>query len=412
MEGLVRHASPLAAFCALALAACSTGDAGNTVTSMRDSAGITVVDNDVERATAACTIDSAPAVRIGTAEGDETYQFFRVFGARRLSDGRIVVVNQGSQQLRFYDSTGKYLSASGREGQGPGEFSNAFYLWVLPGDTIWVGDYRPFQFLVFAPDGAWKRTVRPSPAYTNSPAVMDVLDDGRSILADRGIQNRQPRVFTEQTLTPVIHAADGALIDTIGTYPNGSLGQTIEGPANIWMQPHFESYTRVASAGSRVVIGHGSTPLLSVYRLADSLTLDRLVRWTTVDRAVTPAAIEAERKRVRDEAPPNDPDMFKRLIEPMIHESRPAADVFPAFSGVTVGRDERIWVREYPAPGRATRRNYLGFDREGRFVCRLETPAFDNVYEFGADYMIALERDSLGVERVVRHRLSGPAARR
>jgi hypothetical protein len=96
----------------------------------------------------------------------------------------------------------------------------------------------------------------------------------------------------------------------------------------------------------------------------------------------------------------------------MIHENRPAADVFPAFSGIIVGRDERIWVREPPAPGRVTRRNYLGFDREGRFLCRLETPAFDNVYEFGMDYLMALERDSLDVERVVSYRLSGPAARR
>lgn len=412
MHGSIRPTLLLPALCVFCVAACSPGDAGTSVTTTRDSAGIKVVDNDVERATAACSIDSTPAVRIGTSEGDEDYQLHRVFGARRLSDGRIVVVNQGSQQLRFYDSTGKYLTASGREGQGPGEFTNAFYLWVLPGDTTWVGDYRPFQFLVFSPDGSWKRTVRPAPAYTNPPAIMDVLDDGRSILAARGIENRQPKGFAAQTLTPVIHAADGALIDTIGTYPNGRLGQTVEGPMNVWLQPHFESYTRVASAGSRVVIGHGSMPSLSVYRMSDSLELDRIVRWTTVDRAVTPAAIEAELTRIREENKDTDPDMYKRLVEPMIHKDRPAADVFPAFSGITVGRDGRIWVREYPAPGRATRRNYLGFDRDGRFVCRLETPAFDNVYEFGKDYLIALERDSLGVERVVKFPLSGAPAGR
>ena len=49
--------------------------------------------------------------------------------------------------------------------------------------------------------------------------------------------------------------------------------------------------------------------------------------------------------------------------------------------------------------------------RDGSFV-GLETPAFDSVYEFGQDHLIALERDSLGVERVVSHRLPGPAARR
>ena len=400
------------ALCAFCLGGCSA-DAGSSAITIRDSAGITIVDNDVERLRTACALDTAPAVRIGTSEGDEAYQLHRVFGARRLRDGRIVVVNQGSQQLRFYDANGTFLSASGREGKGPGEFSRAFYLWVLPGDTIWVGNYRPWEFLVFAPDGTWKRTVRPSPEYLNSPEMMDVLDDGRSILADRSMPHRQGKGFTAQTVTPLLHAADGTVTDTIGTFPYGRMGQMAEGPTQLWLQPHFESYTRVAAAGARVVMGHGSVPSLSVYgAAADTLQLDRIVRWTTVNRAVTPAAIEAERERLREAYATDDPERFRRLVEPLIHEQRPAADVFPAFSGIMVGRDERIWVREYPAPGHTTTRSYLGFDREGRFMCRLQTPAFDNVYEFGTDYLIALERDSLDVERVVMFRLSAPTASR
>src|SRR5687768_1257800 len=154
---------------AILVAACSTGDADSGVTTMRDSAGIAIAENDLARLTSTCTMTSTPTVSIGSAEGEEAYQLYRVFGARKLSDGRIVLVNQGSQQLRFYDASGKFLNAAGREGRGPGEFENAFYLWVLPGDTVWVGDYRPWQFHVFGPDGTWKRTVRPTPQYYNSP---------------------------------------------------------------------------------------------------------------------------------------------------------------------------------------------------------------------------------------------------
>jgi hypothetical protein len=397
-------------FAALTVVACSTGDADSGVTTMRDSAGVAIAENDLTRLTSTCSIAPEPTVSIGAAEGEEAYQLYRVFGARKLSDGRIVLVNQGSQQLRFYDAKGKFLTATGREGRGPGEFENAFYLWVLPGDSVWVGDYRPWQFHVFGPDGTWKRTVRPTPQYINSPEVINVLDDGRSVLANGGsFANRSPTGFTLQHITVVVHGPDGTLIDTVGTYPNGLIGNMGEDPSGPWMGPHFESYTRVAAAGSRIAIGHGSISELSVYRVADSVRLERLLRWTTVDRTVSADDIAAERTRLREQYPELDPAMFKRMVAPLISENRPAAKVFPAFSGIVVGRDGRFWVREYPTPDRADTRSYLGFDPDGRLLCRLVVPAFDNVFEIGSNYLLALDRDSLDVERVFEYPITGPA---
>lgn len=394
---------------AISLAACSSGDASSAGTTLRDSSGVTIAENDMTRLSASCTIPATPTVSIGADDGDEAYQLHRVFGARKLSDGRIVLVNQGSQSIRFYDGTGKFLSQSGRAGQGPGEFSNAFYLWVLPGDSIWVGDYRPWQFHVFGPDGTWKRSVRPSPQYPNSPETINVLDNGRSVLAPGALEARSQTGFTQQYLTTVVHEPDGALLDTLGKYPNGMLGNMGEDPTGPWMQPHFESHARVSAAGSRIVVGHGATPELSIYEAADSIRLERLLRWTTVDRKVTPEAIAAERTRLREQYPDLDPAMFRRMVQPLIREDRPAAERFPAFSGVIVGRDGRIWVREYPMPDRPPTRSYLGFDREGRFLCRAVMPSFSNIFEFGKDYLLALDRDSLGVERVLEFPIAAPA---
>ena len=407
MAILSRFALAGLVLCAFSLGGCSAAAESSAIT-VRDSAGITIVENDLARLTAACAIPAEPTVNIGASEGDEAYQLHRVFGARQLSDGRIVLVNQGSQQIRFYDGTGKFVGASGRAGQGPGEFSRAFLLWVLPGDTIWVGDYDPWQFLVFGPDGTWRRTVRPSPQYNNSPDVINVLDDGRSVLARSPFQSRDPNAFRLQHLTPVIHGPDGTLIDTIGTYPNGRIGNLGSDPSGPWAAPLFESHLRVAASGSRVVIGHGSKAELTVHRAGDSLQAERIVRWTTGDRTVTAAMIEAERKRLRDQYPDLDPAMYRRLVEPLIREDRPAADEFPAFAGIMLGRDGRIWAREYPMPDRADTRSYLAFDADGRFVCRARMPAFSNLLEFGSDYLLAHARDSLGVERVLRFPISPP----
>lgn len=150
---------------------------------VRDSAGIVLVENRLPlEELPTCGVDSTAEVRIGRQAGEEHDRLYRVFGAARLTDGRIAVVNQGSGEIRLYDAAGMFLAAAGRPGEGPGEFRNAFTVRVLPGDTIWVGDYRPWRFLVFSPRGEWVRTVTPEPRYVNPPRVTGVLDDGRMVL--------------------------------------------------------------------------------------------------------------------------------------------------------------------------------------------------------------------------------------
>jgi hypothetical protein len=72
----------------------------------------------------------------------------------------------------------------------------------------------------------------------------------------------------------------------------------------------------------------------------------------------------------------------------------------PAMNGIRIGTDGRIWIREYYVLGDTLPRQWIGFNRDGQFDCRLQTPRFREFLEFGADYLLALETDSLGVERV------------
>jgi hypothetical protein len=393
---------------ALALSACAmTGEVTESLAVARDSAGITIVENDLTRLSATCALDSMPTVSIGADTGASEYQLYRVFGARRLSDDRIVLVNQGSEEIRFYDRQGKFLGRAGRAGEGPGEFRNAFHLWALPGDTIWVGDYRPWEFDVFAPDGTWLRAVKPTPQYPNSPSVMVLLDDGRSILADRPLREAAGN-FQVNRVAILLHGADGTLLDTIGTYPDGRWG-TIGNDRSLWLFPFFEAFTRVAGGGSQVVIGHGSKTELFVYRADDTLRLARVIRWTTDDRAISADDVAAARAKEWEPYKDAEPELQERLGKPLISEERPVADEFPAFSGIIAGRDGRIWIREYPRPRMPDARRMVAFDADGRVLCRATFPASVEPLEIGADYLLALTRDSLRVERVQQYWLRGPA---
>lgn len=390
-----------------ALGACRDSARSIDAVVTSDSSGIALVSNNLTRRDAACTVDPAPTLSIGTDDGEDEAVLHRVFGATRLTDGTVVLVNGGSHQIRFYGQDGKLLRSAGREGRGPGEFSDAFYIHWLPGDTLYVGDYRPFQFLVFGPDGKWVRTVRPTPLYPNSPGTMNVLRDGQLLLAEQDpFARNEPSAFRERTITVMLHAADGALTDTVARLPNGRWGQAEPGPQYPWLFPLFESFAVVAARDDRIVLGHASEAELRIHRAAPGLPLDRIIRWSVGDRTVKREDISAERARFSAQYANVPAEQRAVLVEPMLSEKRPVADRFPAFGRLRLARDGRIWVREFPRPQDPPEHRWLGFESDGRFACRLVTPRYDDILEFGADYVLTHERDTLGVERVRQYRLA------
>ena len=129
------------------------------------------------------SLSPAPVVEIGVVEGETGYQLHQVRGASRLGDGRIVVLDGGSQELRFFSAEGRLLSVSGGRGDGPGEFRFPWHLWRGVGDTLRVLDAGHDRFSFFAPDGSFLRTEpaslpAPSPTAPADPFRMDVWVHG------------------------------------------------------------------------------------------------------------------------------------------------------------------------------------------------------------------------------------------
>jgi hypothetical protein len=100
------------------------GGAAEPAAVTRDSAGIRITESARPAWTAEETrrLSAEPVLVIGRVEGGGSDLFHGILATRRLSDGRIVVVNRGTSELRFFDGTGRYLSSAGGEGEGPGEF--------------------------------------------------------------------------------------------------------------------------------------------------------------------------------------------------------------------------------------------------------------------------------------------------
>lgn len=85
-------------------------------------------------------LTGAPLLEIGIREGEAVYQLDRASGSVRLDDGRVVVLDGGSSQLRFFDAQGTFLQSVGSTGEGPGEFRNPTRLRRTLGDSLQVWD--------------------------------------------------------------------------------------------------------------------------------------------------------------------------------------------------------------------------------------------------------------------------------
>ena len=102
-------------------------------------------------------IGTEPTVSIGELEGSEPYLLDRVGDALVLPDGRIVVANGGSDELRVFDASGIHVVTWGGRGEGPGEFTNLGQVHRWPGDSLLALYSQARRLTALDPEGNYGR---------------------------------------------------------------------------------------------------------------------------------------------------------------------------------------------------------------------------------------------------------------
>ena len=211
------------AVAALAAAACAGGQEaqGQIRTEFRDSAGVRIVENNrpPEGSRLDWRIGTEPLLSIGRMEGEEPYLFGRIFGIEMLSDGRIVIGDDGTKELRVFDQQGNHLETWGGRGEGPGEFrgSQLFGMARLPGDSIIVWHFWYPELTVFGPDGGFVRRFIPERAQWDSWERLRHLIP-TTVSRDGLILASQDILYVHPGLVEVWDAG-GALRGSLGEHP-------------------------------------------------------------------------------------------------------------------------------------------------------------------------------------------------
>ena len=390
---------------------CDSARNGPSADGVRDSAAIQIVESSAPvDDEGAWTVSMEPRVRIGVAEGDDGEMLYRVFSGLVLEDGRILVSNSGSSEIRVYGRDGRLERSFGGAGEGPGEFGpfSSMRLISLAGDTIAVTDEgnRPRRINFFSLSSGYIRTISflTVPGY-GRPSVSGFFADGSwlavtsvgrgTLEGSPGDLIRQSRAYLkyhalaqQAELIATVAAPPRVVIDRGGGRPGYTFVPLNPGPA-------------FALSGDELIESAGYDP---EYRRLDSRgEVRQLVRWSPprirVDD-IWSRFTDAYLEEVVDEERPG----YARM---MAMDGLPIPEYVPAIESITVDLLGNVWVERYRLPW-DTDRLWDVLNPEGQWLAYVTTPPNVDILEIGTDYLLGRHQDQFGVERVVLHDLTRP----
>lgn len=385
------------------LAACGAGDAATSVATVRDSAGIAIVENSYPDSAAVqwWTLERPPVLDIGGAEAEEAYAVYQVGDALRLSDGRIVVTNAGSADVRYYSARGDHLHTSGGRGEGPGEFQRPQRLLALPGDSVLVVDGA--RATVLGPAGSYARDF--TSAGTGSRAgVVGRLGDGRLVATQAAsfADDEIRQGFQRSTIVLVALTPTGEVQDTIVTVPGAERTVHIDGSGGTIQSimvyaPPFVKSTVYAVSDDALAVATQESPEVDLYGVDG--TPRRIIRTATPMPRVTEAHLDAMFQRQRESMPE------ERREQVAARPDWPdAGKVVPPFAALEMDDAGNLWMADYDdyirPPG-----VWSVYDPEGRLMARIRMPERFRPMHMGADFVLGVERDEFDVEHVRMYRV-------
>jgi hypothetical protein len=345
----------------LALASTTTASQSPRRATVRDSAGIRIVENGpLANLPVAIRVDSAYTLDLGglrTNPDEELDSKTPFYDVARLSDGKFVAVDYAS--LKLFAPDGRYLATLGRAGAGPGEFHQARGVCVTPGDTIIALHYGAPTISVFDKTGRHIRTVTVRGLVQANGCFADgTLAAGSVMTAIVNPRTRMPAasaaLFDRVIPTERIRS-DGTSIGAIGLFPRES-GEHM-----------FQDIGNFVVAADRIISGNGAT---AEYRVHSSVgKLLQIVRWAAPPQPVTRGLLETQ---ARSHIPLNTPpqEAARRVEQDLLRSHR---ETLPFYSLIRAEPNGRVWVQD-PFVANTTL-GWTVFDATGQLLGRAAMPA-------------------------------------
>lgn len=319
-----------------------------------------------------------------------------VVGFAVLRSGDVVVGDAANAQLVRIDTTGRNVSRAGRRGASTGEYSRL--QWVGVCGTAVVAHDIALSRLTQLDDTLGVSGTRTIPKSFDSRDVAGCLADGRTLILNDSFP-RPAAGVQRHPLALVAFDARTGRADTLRRFRGNEvnyvrhLGTSIAVPLG--------ARTHIAVAGATVLVAESD---------ADSLWRYDGVRWKAVALEGVPgpqrpnAAVAERARQALLWAPRTTAD---KAFAPALLAETSTAGQAPRIDALVAADDGTAWIGWTPAPNGM--RNWVQYDANGKRTASAQFPwSFDARIVRGARWW-GVERDSIGVESVVRYRVGAAA---
>jgi hypothetical protein len=370
-------------------AGCSGEQAAGPGYVVQDSSGVRVVESDAPAPhTSWRLVGSEPVFRTGWRAADP--QWGSVVAGSLLPDGRAAVADRLAAEVAWLGADGTVELVAGGPGEGPGELGPIFGLAVLGHDTVVVQEMFGGRTTLFHA-GSLVRTLAPQALFPSRQAV-GVDAEGKLLLA--GMPDSFSPNFPEPWLQLPLYRQDLAtgaveMVARADFLQNGEI--TAGNP--------FSAAGHATAWAHGFVTGRGNEAQLTWLDLDGRVT--QLFRWPAQEVAFSDSdwpAYEAG-VRMRWGGP------TESLDEMLASQRAAARGPYPLFARLLTDPDGNVWIAGYN-PGdvrHATR--YQVVSSEGEWLGTVEVPPGLEILDIDREYLLGVERDSLGVEAVALYRL-------
>lgn len=351
------------------------------------------------------SFSSEPVLEIGDEEKNDNYRFYRSFDAIQLSDGRIMVSNSGTHEIRIYDKEGTFLKSFGREGKGPGEFGSwsSMRIYRMGPDSISISDSGNKRINVFNVEGDLGRTINIRPIKgAGNPSMSDIFSDNSWLIwttVGSAVLNGTPGSIIEKDYG--FYRLDSnnnysSLLFSIPARPR-YVNQT-GGVTNYPFIPLTPEPQYLTDTNNGILYSSGKKAEIIVLDSTGSRT--KIFRWKVPQQPVS----EIWNRYKKHFLSSFDSEKRRKQYRHFYDQDLPLPEMTPALATIKIDRLGYIWAQRYKLPWE-DKLQWDVLEPSGRWLGTLELPPGLRITDIGEDYLLGY-RYKEGVQHIVKYSLN------
>lgn len=361
--------------------------------SVRDSAGIRIVENaSVAEASTLWRLSADPVFQIGWEEDHPAFQ--DISSGAILSGGRSAVAEADGSRIYYLDIDGSVEREVGRNGEGPGEYQSILAIHALAGDSLLIQDDRNLRCTVLDGDGHYARDFRAVPygRMVINRAIGTTLAHGILLWPYAyAVSMAESPGWIEGALVRI--SPDGESIDTV--FHAGFVDHQESGSRD-----PFAGYGAADMGGD--VVAYSRNDRAEVIWIDETGKVIQIARWDPERRPVTEQVWEEYAQAYLGRLSP-EADRT-RAERNLAAEKEGASETLPLFARLVSDQEGNVWLGDYEFPGALPDR-YLVFLRSGALIGWVTVPEDLTILDVGEDLILGGRTNEWDVQAVVLYRL-------